>query len=684
MPNQLIHETSPYLLQHAENPVDWYPWGEAALRAAREGDKPILLSVGYSACHWCHVMEHESFEDLDTASQMNRDFVNIKVDREERPDIDDIYMKAVQSFTGGHGGWPMTVFLTPAGVPFAGGTYFPPVPAMGRASFRQVLAGVIDAWRGRRDAIAQVGRQLVDLIDGMGRLPPSEGLGGAPRLDDLADECTSTFDTRNGGFGGAPKFPPSATLAALLAHAARTGRQASLDQVTTTLDAMARGGMHDLIGGGFARYSVDEQWIIPHFEKMLYDNAQLVPVYLDAFKLTGRPSYARIARRTLDFVLREMTADEGGFRASFDADSEGHEGRFYVWRPQEIEEIVGQSHSKAHATRVCTLLGVTDQGSFEAGRSVLRLPGSWDDLSPEDAELLDDVFPKLLEARARRVAPARDDKIVTAWNGLMISALARGAATLGEPRYAAAAAHAARFLKRSVTVKGRLQRTWKDGRAHVAGFIDDYVFTAQGLVDLYESTFEPERLRDALALVDQAIALFWDTEHGGFFYTGQDAETLIVRTKPAMGGAEPSVNGVAALTLLRLSTLTGRSDLAERAQRLLDAVASLMKRLPRGLEPEAVAAEWQRGGARQIGIVGAAEDARTQALLAVMRRRYLPFSVLTCVPPTEGGTDLDGLLPWMADRVARNGEPTAYVCQEMSCQAPVTQPEALEAQLAGP
>ena len=668
MANRLQTETSPYLLQHAHNPVDWYPWGGEALARARDEDRPILLSVGYSACHWCHVMERESFEDPETAALMNRHLVCVKVDREERPDIDDIYMKAVQSFSGGRGGWPMTVFLTPSGLPFLGGTYFPPTPRHGMPSFAQVIEHAVHLYGERRADMERTGRDLAARIGATSRLPLPEPALSAGWLHRLEEQCDDGYDDHHGGFGWAPKFPPSATLAALLCHHHRTGSARALEMVTGTLDGMSRGAMHDLVGGGFARYSVDEKWLIPHFEKMLYDNAQLAPLYADAARVTGRDDYAWVATRTLDWVLREMTAPEGGFRASLDADSEGQEGRFYCWTPAELTEALGPDDGARAAAR----LGVTEAGNFEHGLSALRLAAPWGQLSEATRSDLSGIFDRLLAARSARVRPGRDDKIITAWNGLAISAMARVGAALNAPRFVAAAVRAADFLRDALFVDGRLQRTWKDGRAHVPGYLDDHAFLIQAAVDLFQATFEPRWLTWALELVQTTRDLFFDPA-AGFFYTGQDAERLVVRPQQAFGGAEPTGHGVLAHALLQLEALTGRSELGDVAEGILRAVQPLVGDAARALGPELIAGAWRAGECMEIGVVGAADAPETEALLREVRQRHLPFAVVARLDP---GAQRD-LLPWMAGRGLIAGRPSAWVCRGRTCRMPVTHPSDL-------
>ncbi len=669
MSNRLANETSPYLLQHADNPVEWLPWGPEALARAKAEDKPILLSIGYSACHWCHVMAHESFEDPGVAAQMNTGFVNVKVDREERPDLDELYMRAVQAFTGGHGGWPMTVFLTPEGKPFFGGTYFPPAPSRGMPSFTQVLDHVRGLWESDRAKVADVTGKVGGYLASAGRLPRAEGALTDDWLDRLAASLGQEFDETHAGFGGAPKFPPHGGLAVLLAHWRRTDDARSLEMVTRTLDAMARGGMYDLLGGGFARYSVDAAWKIPHFEKMLYDNAQLVPIYTDAWKVTKDPVYERVVTETLEWVLRDMTAPEGGFRSSLDADSEGVEGKFYAWTPGELRNVLGV----LEGMRISALLGVTDAGTFEHGTSVLRMEVPRERMGEDTRGMIEGALPKLLAVRERRVHPGRDDKIVTAWNALMISAFARAGAAFDQPRWRGAAGSAARFLLNDLRVKGRLQRTWKDGRAHIPGFADDHAFLVNALIDLYEATFDFDWLAEANALADTTVELFWDNAEGGLFYTGSDAEVLLTRSKHLLGGAEPSANGVAALAFARLAELSGRQDLGEKADTILRSYQALLDRAPRALGTEALAASWRTGATQQIGLVGG----KAEHLIEVVNGHYLPFAVVAWHPNDA----TPPLLPWLEDKVAIDGLGTAYLCEQRTCLAPTTDPTELALQL---
>jgi uncharacterized protein YyaL (SSP411 family)/thiol-disulfide isomerase/thioredoxin len=668
VPNRLARETSPYLRQHANNPVDWYPWGEEALRRARSEDKPILLSIGYAACHWCHVMEHESFENDETARQMNESFISIKVDREERPDLDEIYMRAVQSFTGGRGGWPMTVFLTPAGEPFFGGTYFPPERRGGMPGFRDVLMQVSTLWSTERGRIEAITPRMREMLESTGRTPPAADALSPAWLDKIVAGVASSFDARNGGFGGAPKFPPHGTLAVLLAHHRITGDEASLSMFTATLEGMSKGGMYDHLGGGFARYSVDSAWTIPHFEKMLYDNAQLLPVFVDGWKVTGNPTWARIAREIVGWVLGEMLLPEHGFAASTDADSPGGEGSFFVWTPAELARILGDDDG----ARVATLAGVTPQGTFEDGASVLRLEIPLEYQTKADRELLLRAFKALKAHRAARPAPARDDKAITAWNALMLGAMARAGAALGEPTWIEAASRCARFLLASSTANGRLMRSWKDRRATVLAYADDYAALAGALVDLYETTGEVDWLTRAADLADQLVALFWDDEAGTCWYTGSDAPALIVRSKHLIGGAEPSANGLAAHAFVRLGRLLGRDDLLDKAGRICRAYQGWMDKAPRALGIEALAAAWLANGGFEVAITGADRG----ALEAAFHAAYSPFAVLASLPGP------DPRLPWTEGKEAGPDGAVAWVCEGTTCDLPTGDPRALTGRLA--
>ena len=668
--NRLQHETSPYLRQHIHNPVDWFPWGPEALEKARTEDKPILLSIGYSACHWCHVMERESFEEPQIAEWMNAHFVNIKVDREERPDLDELYMRAVQAFTGGHGGWPMTVFLTPKGEPYFGGTYFPPLPRGRMPSFPQVLQHAHKLYTQHREELREHCAQLVQHLHSSGRLPAPEGALRSDWLEVLSRGLVGNYDSEHGGWGDHPKFPPCGSLAVLLAHHALSGEDRALNMALGTLEGMARGGMYDHLAGGFARYSVDQRWCIPHFEKMLYDNGQLIPLYLDAWLLTGRPDLKRVAVDSMDWLIREMQLPGGAFAAATDADTEGVEGATFVWTPDQLVELLGPEEG----ARVAELCEVTQRGNFEHGTSALRLSGPRSELSEADQALLDRAFPVMLEARNQRPQPFRDDKVVTSWNGLAIRALARGAQVLGEERYLEAASRAADFLLGTLTHEGRLYRSWKDERLGATAFLDDHANLALALLELWHASFEPRWLRAAEALANTLLELFWDPDQGGFFSTGHDAEVLVSRSKAPIGGALPSGNGVAALVLAQLSLLLDRPEWAERAERVVLSYQPIVERGPRALGFEALAASTLAGDPLQIGLLGPGSE----ELLAVVRSRVLPGSVIAAGPALE-----QVQLPWLAKKGHPPGQAMAWVCERGACQVPTSAPTTLRKQLGG-
>ena len=681
-PNHLQGQTSPYLLQHLYNPVDWHPWGAEALARARREDKPIFLSIGYAACHWCHVMERESFEDPRIAAILNARFVPIKVDREERPDLDEIYMNAVQLLTGS-GGWPLNVFLTPDGRPFYGGTYWPPDERYGRPGFASVLEQIGRVWETRREDVhrsaEQMTRHLRDIaragIEGGDRETPV-GRADAARA---AAELAARFDPVWGGFGHAPKFPPSGSLSLLLREHHRTGEPVPLAMVRRTLEAMSRGGVYDQIGGGFARYSVDERWLVPHFEKMLYDQALLVPVYVDAWLVTREAADRRVVEQTLDFVRRELTDPAGGFHSSLDADSEGHEGRFYVWTPEEIDAALGPEDGAL----VRDIYGVTDEGNFE-GRSIPTLlggslAGQAARRGMDETELAARLAPlhgRLLAARGRRPRPATDDKVLTAWNGLMITAFARAAQAFGRPEDLASATRAAEFLLAHAMHDGWPLVTWRAGQGQLDGFLDDHVFLARGLLDLYEASFDRRWLDAAARLARAAVERFEDREHGGFFFVSSRHEELLARTKSAHDGALPSGAGVAVETLLRLAWHLDEEGLRRPALAALRAMRPALERAPSAFASLLVAADQAEPDVVQIAIVGDAADPHTRALLATVRGRYLPRRVIASAPP--GDAQAREGLPLLQDRGLVGGRPAAYVCRGFTCDAPVTDVDAFE------
>jgi uncharacterized protein YyaL (SSP411 family) len=644
MSNRLANETSPYLLQHKDNPVDWYPWGEEALERARTDDRPILLSIGYSACHWCHVMERESFEDERTAAYMNEHFVPVKLDREERPDLDSIYMEACQAMTG-HGGWPLNVFLTPEQVPFYAGTYFPPEDRQGMPSWLRVLEAVIEAWNEKREEIRAGSQRVADRLRGGAALEPSSELLDPRILDEAAKALATSYDRRNGGFGGAPKFPPASAIEFLL-------RRGETEMTAHTLRAMASGGMYDQIGGGFARYSVDAHWLVPHFEKMLYDNALLARAYLHGWLVTGDELFRRVCEETLDWALREMRGDEGGFHAALDADSEGVEGKFYVWSLDELREAGGDEAVEA--------FGATEQGNFE-GKNILVRAG---EASPELKE-------RLYEVRVKRVWPGLDDKRLTSWNALMISALAEAGAVFGREDYLDAARGCAEFVLRDLRDKGgRLLRTWKDGQGKLNAYLEDHAFLLEALLTLYESSFEPRWFGEARALADTMIERFADEERGGFFETSSDHEQLVARRKDLEDHPIPSGNASAAYGLLRLAALTGEHEYEKRAVGVFRLLHGVAVRHPQAFAHLLQALDFHFASVKEVALVGPG----LEPLERVVRSRFRPHLVLA-------GGEPDGV-PLLDGREPVDGRAAAYVCEHFACQRPVTEPGELDALLA--
>jgi len=681
MANRLVHETSPYLLQHKDNPVDWYPWGDEALGRARAEGKPIMLSIGYAACHWCHVMEHESFEDPETAALMNERFVNIKVDREERPDLDTIYMAAVQAITG-QGGWPMTVFLTPDGEPFYGGTYFPPEPRHGMPAFRTVLASVATAYGEQREEIARniaaLREHLRTGLQFAGQVSGETVTVGA--LDAAVDALGKDFDWVNGGFRGAPKFPQPMTLDFLLRQHIRTDSTQVLDMAERTLQKMATGGLYDQLGGGFHRYSVDAVWLVPHFEKMLYDNALLVPVYLHAYQVTGNEFYRRIVVETLDWATREMVDPAGGFYSTLDADSEGHEGKFYVWTVDELTALLGADAARL----VAAYYDVTARGNFE-GVNILHVGEPLAAVAerigvdpPVVQAALDRARPVLFAARERRVHPGRDEKVLTAWNGLMLRAFAEAAALLDRADYRATAERAAAFALATLRRDGLLLRTYKDCQSKLNGYLEDYAFLADGLLALYDATFDPRWLTEVHSLADTMVAQFWDDADGGFFDTGRDHEALIARPKSVFDNAIPAGNSVAIEVLQRLAVIYDDTEYAEKADRVLRSLWETMTRYPTGFGRILCALDFALATPQEVALVGALDAPDTAALTAALRRRFRPNTVIALRQPDTAEDDQPALLR-ARDQI--DGQATAYVCERYTCQLPVTTPDALAEQL---
>ena len=679
MPNRLADETSPYLLQHKDNPVDWYPWGAEALERARAEDRPILLSVGYSACHWCHVMAHESFEDDDTARLMNELYVNVKVDREERPDVDSVYMTAVQQMTQ-HGGWPMTVFLTPEGAPFYGGTYYPPEPRHGMPSFRDVLTAVAEAYRDRRDDVERSAAELHDVLRQGSLARPTPGTLETGILDRAYGGLASRYDARNGGFGGAPKFPQPMLLELMLRHWKRTGEPQALRMVEQTLRRMAAGGMYDHLGGGFARYSTDARWLVPHFEKMLYDNALLARVYLHGWQATGHEPYRRVVEETLAYVLREMTSPEGAFYSAQDADSEGEEGRFYVWSVEEVDALLGSEEGALFRR----YYDVAPGGNWE-GRSILHAERTIADVAREAGvteERLHDVVQRgrdvLYNARSRRVWPGRDDKVLTAWNAMMVHTLAEAGRATGRAEWVSAADRAADFLLAELRRDGRLLRTWKDGRAKIDAFLEDHALLADALLALYETTWEPRRLTEARELADAMLERFWDEEDGVLYDTASDAEKLVVRPRDLFDNATPSGNSVAVGVLLRLGRVLGEPRYAQAGRRVLESLAEVMGRVPMGFGHLLGALDFELATPREVAFVGAPGDADTDALTRVLARAYLPNTIGVL---GRGAGGESPAIPLLADRGLVDGRPAAYVCERYACRMPVTEPAELAREL---
>jgi uncharacterized protein YyaL (SSP411 family) len=680
MANRLAQETSPYLLQHKNNPVDWYPWSEEAFERARAEDKPVLLSVGYSACHWCHVMERESFEDEATAEIMNENFVNIKVDREERPDVDSIYMSAVQAMTH-HGGWPMTVFMTPDGAPFYAGTYFPPVPSRGMPSFKQVLLSLAEAYKNRRDEVLRSAEGVREYLQAAtGASVPQVGISGE-LFTRAASSLVGQIDHRFGGFGGAPKFPQAMNLEVLLRYYKRTNDRAALTDLELTLREMANGGIYDQLGGGFHRYSVDEYWLVPHFEKMLYDNALLARLYLEAYQATGDAFYRRIAEETLDYVARDMTAPEGGFYSAEDADSEGVEGKFYVWTPGEIEGALDPDEARL----AIRFWDVTESGNFE-GKNILYVPRPPEavaaefDISTEELwEKIVVIRQKLFAEREKRVRPGRDEKVLAAWNGLMLRAFSFAARVLEREDYRRIAEKNASFILEKLRVDGRLRRSYKDGRPRFNGYLEDYACIADGLVALYEATFETRWLAEARAVADAILKLFWDEKRGAFYDTSADHEELVTRPRDVYDSAAPSGNSVAVDVLLKLSVILDHEDYRRRAEAVLEGLSGAIARVSGGFGRLLSALDFYLSTPYEVAVIGNPDAPDTQALLEAVYSAYLPNKVVA--GRSESDEEAARLVPLLAERPMRDGRSTAYVCVQYACQSPTTGAEELKRQL---
>ena len=680
MPNRLAKETSPYLLQHAENPVDWYPWGEEALAESKKRGCPIFLSIGYSACHWCHVMEHESFEDEEIAAYLNEHFVCVKVDREERPDLDQIYMAAVQLMTG-RGGWPMSVFLTPDLKPFFGGTYWPRDARHGMPGFGQVLQAVNDAWTNRREQALEQSKMLTDRIEHVvAAAGTTAGGADSSTLVAAATQLERQFDFNHGGFGGAPKFPQPMSLHVLLRTWLRTGREGLLDLVKLNLDKMACGGIYDQLGGGFARYSVDDRWLVPHFEKMLYDNAQLVTIYIDTYKATGEPRFASVARETLDYILRDMTDEAGGFHSAEDADSEGVEGKFYVWTPDQIAAVLGDEL----AERFCYVYDVSDAGNFEHGQSILNLPKSWEAISKLkgwDAETVQaemaEARQQLLTERSKRIRPGKDDKVLVSWNGLMIDAMARAGAALHEPRYTGAAVRAAEFILREMRdANGRLLHSWRGGQARFQAYLDDYACLANGLLSLYEATGDEHWIEAATSLADEMLARFAGHESGRLYYTADDHEQLITRAADLFDSATPSGNGMAATALSRLGHLLNHEAYTTAARRIVNSARQTMEESPLGVGQALIALDMLVGPFAELVVVGGSAEQHVHAV-AHLHDQYLPNGVIVS-RTRDQQTLAEALNPLFEGRPSTD-EVTLYRCVGTTCDEPLRGIEAIRA-----
>jgi uncharacterized protein YyaL (SSP411 family) len=679
--NRLANETSPYLLQHKNNPVDWYPWGSEAFDRAKSEDRPVFLSIGYSTCHWCHVMAHESFEDASVAKVLNENFVSIKVDREERPDVDDIYMGAVQALTGS-GGWPLSLFLTPDRKPFYGGTYFPPDNRYGRPGFGSLLSAIAQSWKTRRDDVETSASQILEHLTGNAEGPPAGEVAGPLVLETAARSLASQFDSRHGGFGGAPKFPPSMRLECLIRYWVRTREPQARDMAERTLTQMASGGMYDQVGGGFHRYSVDAEWRVPHFEKMLYDNAMLARVYTLAHRAFTNPDYARVARESLDYLLREMTPDAGGFFAAQDADSEGEEGTFYLWNPKTLQEAVGSEAAPIVAAR----FGVTTAGNFEGSETVLATVRNISELAKEfgkpESEIentLEEARRRMYEARSRRVWPGTDTKLLTDWTSLAISAFALASRVLKEPRYEAAARQAADRILRECRSGAELFHLSEDVSRQISGFASDYANFIEALLDLYEATFDAKYFRAALEL-QRAFERRFSDLRGGYAMTSSGHEGLILRPRDLFDAATPSSNSVAAMNLLRLASFTGDSAYRERAENVLSIFSGYLERIPTALPRMLNAVDYLSDFPREIVLSGEPGDAGLEALREAIFSSDRLNRVVALADPSGS---LEGLSPLVEERKPAAGRARAFVCENFACRNPISDPAELRAALDG-
>jgi hypothetical protein len=680
--NRLAGEKSPYLLQHKDNPVDWYPWGEEAFRAAKERNLPVFLSIGYSTCHWCHVMERESFESEEIAELLRKHFISIKVDREERPDIDHIYMAACQQMNQGQGGWPLSAFLTPESAPFFVGMYFPPQPSYGRPSFTDLLLNIARLWRERPDELITSSAEILKAVELVTR-SSNPGIPQASTLDLAFDHLEQSHDDLWGGFGSAPKFPRSMSLQFLLRRHQNTGCARSLEMVQTTLNRMDRGGIHDQIGGGFSRYSVDDRWLVPHFEKMLYDNALLTIAYLEAYQVSDNSRQAEVARRTLDYLLRDLRDPSGAFYCGEDADSEGMEGKFYCWTPEDFSSALPPQTSEILAR----YWDVRPGGNFEHGWSILNVPLPADEFCRKESidptalqDWLETAGQRLLDRRGKRIRPHLDDKVLLDWNGLTLVAYAKAARILGDPTYLDTAETIARFCRQELyTDSGRLLHSWRAGEhSGIPAHAGDHALFAWGLLELFETTFDPDLLQEVLRIFELLETFFHDTETGAYGFTASDSESLACRTIEFHDGAIPSSNAVAAWTLLRLAHWTGNEKYRERGQRILHAFGGDMNRFPTGFPFALLAVDWLHSSIREVVIVGDIEHPTTQQFLSALRTPFLPHQVLTVIPPEGPAREaLISLIPYAKELRAVNGSPTVYLCQDFACQLPITEVEEL-------
>ena len=669
--NHLINETSPYLLQHAHNPVDWYPWGDEAFQKAKSENRPILLSIGYSACHWCHVMERESFEDEKIAALMNDLFINIKVDREERPDLDEIYMNAVQMLTG-RGGWPMTVFLTPEGKPFYGGTYFPPEDRYGVPGFPKILQGVANAYREKPQDVERSVEQILSALQRMSLSTESQQPFSSDIIGQSAEQLAQAYDADHGGLGKAPKFPNVGVYELFLRHYHHSKGSRFLEMVTHTLTKMAQGGIYDHLGGGFHRYSVDEKWLVPHFEKMLYDNAQLVRIYAQAYCVTREPLFKQVVDETMTHLMREMLHTEGGFYSTQDADSEGEEGKFFVWTEEEISQILGEDASEIF----CRIYDVSEEGNFEE-KNILHPILTLEQASKffrrdlkEIESLVSNAKGKLFQEREKRPKPFRDEKILTSWNGLMLSGIAEAIKISRRPAYLEAADRTVDFIFTKMFRDGRLLHTYKSGTAKILGYLDDYAFLEAGLLDLFEATVNRAHLDRALELAEIMLHEFWDEAGGGFFYTGRSHEQLIAQSKPIFDGSIPSGNAVATQVLLRLYHYTGKEDYLKRAERILRAYYNAMENQPFGFAHMLAALDFYLQKPKEVVLVGDKKDPETAELLTDIQSLYLPNMTLQLASPDDSLEKISSLL---AGKKQFDGKPTVYVCHNFTCSRPVVE-----------